>query len=92
MPALVGRSKKVSFDYIKERVWKMLQGWEEKLLSQARREILIKAMVQAIPTYTMSCFKLSLRLCSDLESCQEILVETEGWYEEDSLGEGVGDV
>ena len=56
----------------------MLQGWEEKLLSHARREILIKAMVQAIPTYTMSCFKLSLGLCSNLESCQEILVETEG--------------
>ena len=29
---------------------------------------MIKAVVQAIPTYTMSCFKLPLGLCNDLES------------------------
>ena len=41
---------------------------EEKLLSQVGREILIKTVVQAIPTYTMSCFKLPLGLCNDIES------------------------
>ena len=68
LPSLFGRYKKVSFDYIKERVWRKLRGWEEKLLSQAGREILIKAAMQAIPTYTISCFKLPLGLCNDLES------------------------
>ena len=37
LPSLVGRGKKASFNYIKERVWRKLQGWEGKLLSQARR-------------------------------------------------------
>ena len=41
---------------------------EEKLLSQVGKEILIKTVVQAIPTYTMSCFKLPLGLCNDIES------------------------
>ena len=33
LPSFVGRKKKASFDYIKEKVWKKLKGWEEKLLS-----------------------------------------------------------
>ena len=33
LPYLIGRRKKASFEYIKERVWKKLQVWEEKLLS-----------------------------------------------------------
>ena len=33
LPSLVERRKKASFDYIKERVWRKLQDWEEKLLS-----------------------------------------------------------
>ena len=41
LPSFVGRRKKASF----KKVWRKLQGWEEKLLSQAGREILIKAVV-----------------------------------------------
>ena len=64
----MGRNQKASFNYIKERVWKKLQGWKQKLLSQAGREILIKVVVHAIPTYTMSCFKLPLGLCLEIKS------------------------
>ena len=31
--AVVGRNKKTSLKYIKERVWTKLQGWKAKLLS-----------------------------------------------------------
>ena len=64
----MGRNQKASFNYIKERVWKKLQGWKQKLLSQVGREILIKVVVHAIPTYTMSCFKLPLGLCLEIKS------------------------
>ena len=63
----MGKGKKSSFNYIKERVWRKLQGWEGKLLSQAGREVLIKSIIQSIPTYTMGCFKIPLGLCHDIE-------------------------
>lgn len=58
LPTFVGRAKKQSFVYIKEWIWKKLWGWKEKLLSQVGREVLIKSVIQAISTYSMSCFKL----------------------------------
>ena len=38
------------------------------MLSQIEREILIKSVVQVIPTYMMSYFKLPVGLCNKLES------------------------
>jgi len=67
LPAVVGRNNKATLNYIKERVWNKLQGWKEKLLSQASREILLKAMVQAIPTFSMICFKLPVGLCHEIK-------------------------
>ena len=60
------KGKKASFNYIKEKVRQKLQGWEEKLLSQVEREVLFKAVIQAIPTYTMGYFKIPLGLCQEI--------------------------
>ncbi|XP_030941689.1 uncharacterized protein LOC115966629 [Quercus lobata] len=68
MPSFVGRAKKETFKYIRESVWHKIQGWKEKLLSQAGWEILIKAIIQAMPTFTMGCFKLPKNLCKDIEA------------------------
>ena len=54
----VGQSKEKTFEYIKQKIWNRIQGWKEKMLSKAGKEILIKAVAQAIPTYAMSCFDL----------------------------------
>ena len=56
LPTIIGKSKAQVFVKIKDRVAKKLAGWKGKLLSIGGREILIKAIAQAVPTYTMSCF------------------------------------
>jgi hypothetical protein len=61
LPSMVGKAKFATFAGI-------LGGWKEKLLSQASREILIKAVIQSIPTYSMSVFILPKALCKKLNS------------------------
>lgn len=48
--------KKTIFPYLKERTWKKLQGWKEKLMAFAGKNILVKAVAQAIPSYMMIIF------------------------------------
>jgi len=66
LPVHVGRSKVNTFAYLKDRVWKRMQGWNERFLSWARKEILIKAVAQAIPTFAMGCFDLTKSLCDQI--------------------------
>jgi len=68
LPVSIGKSRKKAFEYIKKKVWFRIQGWQEKLLSKAGKEILVKAVAQAIPTYAMSCFELTIGLCDELSS------------------------
>lgn len=67
LPLLIGKGKKEASNRIKDQVGKGIVGWKCKLLSRAGREILIKVVAQATPTYTMSYFKLD-SLCVDLNS------------------------
>lgn len=68
LPVYMGKSKEKTFAYLKDRVWKKLQGWKEKLLSKAGKEILIKAVAQPIPSYAMSSFDLTKTLCDAISS------------------------
>ena len=89
LPSIIGISKKLVFAEIKEKVSKKLAGWKGKLLSMGGKEVLIKAVAQAIPTYTMTCFQLPKTLCEDLEKLmrsfwwgqkhQEIKMAWIGW-------------
>jgi ribonuclease HI len=67
MPTQLGRSKQEVFNFILDKIWKKLKGWKEKNLSFAGRSTLIKAVIQAIPTYVMSCFMLPKGLCHQIE-------------------------
>ncbi|KAJ1383973.1 Ribonuclease H-like superfamily [Sesbania bispinosa] len=68
LPADWARSKTRTLNWILERVKYKVQGWKESLLYFAGKEVLIKSVIQAIPTYAMAVFKFPKGLCSKLNS------------------------
>lgn len=64
---MVGRNKTNFFNDIKLRILSKLSNWQTNLFSCGGKEILIKAVAQAVPAYAMSVFKLPLGLCEDMQ-------------------------
>jgi hypothetical protein len=67
LPSMIGRSKKSLFKFIKDRVWKKINSWSGRALSGAGREVLIKSVLQSIPTYMMSIFLIPSSLGDDIQ-------------------------
>jgi hypothetical protein len=66
LPTAAGKVIAGVFDYVPERIRNFVNEWGENLLRCAGREVLIKAIAQAVPTYLMSCFKLSANVCKKI--------------------------
>jgi hypothetical protein len=56
MPTGIGRSSSVSFQSIVDCAWKYMNGLSDRPMSRSGKEALLKAVIQTIPTYIMSCF------------------------------------
>ncbi|XP_048129004.1 uncharacterized protein LOC125312956 [Rhodamnia argentea] len=67
LPSDWGQTKRQLFSWILARVHRKLEGWKEKLFSMGGKEILIKAVVQAIPQYAMTVFKVPISVCRAIE-------------------------
>jgi len=67
LPSMIGRNRNSTFAYIKDRVWQKINSWSSKCLSKAGREVMIKSVLQAIPSYVMSIFQLPATLINTIE-------------------------
>ncbi|KAK6148933.1 hypothetical protein DH2020_016458 [Rehmannia glutinosa] len=67
LPSVIGRNKKEIFGYIKDKIWQRIQNWGTSLFSKAVKEVLIKSVLQAIPTYAMGCFKFPDSVILDIQ-------------------------
>lgn len=67
LPEQFGRKKIEVFQFIIEKIRERRNGWSHKFLSQGGKEVLLKAIVMAMPVYTMNCFKLPIGICEEIE-------------------------
>ena len=68
LPMVCGKSKVNTFKELQEKITKRVMGWKKKLISKAVKEILIKTVAQAIPTYSICLFKLPNAICDKINS------------------------
>ncbi|XP_019175839.1 PREDICTED: uncharacterized protein LOC109171159 [Ipomoea nil] len=67
LPFFVGRNRRQAFSYIEDKIKQGIGSWNKKLLSQAGKEVLLKSVAQAMPTFAMSIFLLPMNLCTAIE-------------------------
>jgi hypothetical protein len=67
LPSMIGRKKKVIFAYIKDRIWKRINSWRGRALSRAGKEVMVKSVLQAIPSYVMSIYLLPETTIKEIE-------------------------
>ncbi|XP_010513002.1 PREDICTED: uncharacterized protein LOC104788940 [Camelina sativa] len=68
LPKQFGRRKKEMLQYIHTHVKQKTDGWQTRFLNTAGKETLIKSVAFAMPVYSMNCFELPKKLCSELDS------------------------
>jgi hypothetical protein len=66
LPVPEGKMKSGKFQPIKGKFAKRASNWAEKYMSGAAKEILIKFVLQSLPTYAMGVFKFPAGLIEDL--------------------------
>jgi hypothetical protein len=67
LSSMIGRKKNDIFAYIKDKIWKRIKSLRGRGLSKASKELMIKSVLQAIPSYVMSVYLLSKTTIKEIE-------------------------
>lgn len=83
LPESFKGSKVSILSYLRERLQQKVSSWQNNFLSPGGKEVMLKAVAMALPTYTMACFKLPSTVCQQIAS-----VMAEFWWKnkKDSKG------
>ena len=68
LPMVITKTKAQIFGFIREKCKKPIFNWSNKQLSQAGKEVLLKAVTMTMPTYAMSGIKLPVMLCKEINA------------------------
>ncbi|KAM6568955.1 hypothetical protein CsatB_016940 [Cannabis sativa] len=85
LPNIIGRKKTVILGFLKNKIINRLNSWNGKFLSRAGKEVLLKSVIQSLPTYAMSVFLLPLETCQEIEK----IMANFWWKTSSAKGQGI---
>ena len=68
LPEHFGRKKRDIFASIVDRIRQKAFSWTSRFLSGAGKQVLLEAVLSAMPCYAISCFKIPISLCKQIQS------------------------
>ena len=72
LPTEIGRDSSGVFEHLTAQVRGRIDGWCGREASCAGREVLIKSVAQAAPTYSMSCFLLPINTYKRIKTAVDV--------------------
>jgi hypothetical protein len=79
LPTIIGADRSDCFFHLVERIIERINGWKEKQLSIGGKEILLKAVAQAILVFAMSVFQIPKGACKRMMDAI-----AKFWWEDDN--------
>lgn len=68
LPTIWRRSRRDALNFLMETIWDKIQGWSNKLLNNAGKEVFIKVVITSIPTYVVKFFCLTSTQCAEFNA------------------------
>ncbi|KAF7146649.1 hypothetical protein RHSIM_Rhsim04G0083800 [Rhododendron simsii] len=84
LPTDLSQTRYKIFSFMKDGLQRKTEGWNEVFLNLAGKEVMLKSVALALPSYAMSCVKLPAKLCNELNAmmakfCKAGLEVDEWW-------------
>lgn len=67
LPNMMGQSKSVTLGFLKEKVRKRVLNWDGRSITEAGKEVLVKLVVQTLPTYVMNVFLVPINIIKEFK-------------------------
>lgn len=67
LPNMMQRSKVAKLGFLRGKAKKRVLAWDGSLLSRGGKEVLVKSVARALPTYAMNIFLLPAKITRDIE-------------------------
>ena len=67
LPISPTRLRMVHFQFLIDRLKARLAGWKGKLLNIARRRVLVRCVLSALPTFAMTALKIPKKILKEMD-------------------------